>query len=206
MEVSINHSLCSASIASTPARVVVIGASAGGIKALMALLSHLQVDFPYPIHLVLHLSAAKNSELDKVLGKITPLRVKWAEDGEVAMPGTVYIAPRDRHLLIVPGDRIALSSAERVGRWRPAVDALFRSAAQFCGERVIAVVLSGAMWDGAAGIEAVWKHGGLTVVQDEITSEHFDMPAAALDLGHADVALNPQKIAEFLTAATCAQN
>ena len=178
--------------------VVVISASAGGIPALMDLLSRLPADFALSILVVQHLSAKLPSRLPEVLGFRTPLKVKWAEDGEALNPGTVHVAPRDRHLLVGPGYRIALSSADRVGWWRPAVDALFRSAAEIYGERTIAVVLSGALWDGAKGIAAVREAGGITIVQDEATSDHFDMPAAALDLGRADVMMSPQKIAQAL--------
>jgi two-component system, chemotaxis family, protein-glutamate methylesterase/glutaminase len=182
--------------------VVVIGGSAGGIPALIALLSSLPADFPCPILLVQHLSATLPSQLPAVLGYRTALRVKWAEHGEAIRPATVYVAPRDRHLVVNPGHRIALSSANRAGRWRPAVDVLFRSAAEVCGERTIAVVLSGALWDGAKGIGAVGQAGGITIVQDEATSDHFDMPAAALDLGRADVMMSPRKIAQAIQVLT----
>ena len=175
-----------------------IGGSAGGIPALAAVLAALPADFPIPILVVQHLSAKLPSKLPVALGWRTGLRVKWAEDGEPARPGTVHVAPPDQHLLVAPGPRLALSSAERVGWWRPAVDALFRSAAEACGERVAAVVLSGAMWDGALGMIAVAKGGGITIAQDEATSAHFDMPAAALDLGRVDLVMSPRKIAETL--------
>lgn len=178
--------------------VVVIGGSAGGIPALISLLSALPAAFPLPVLVVQHLSTRMPSMLPKVLGWRTDLRVKWAEDGERMRPGTVHIAPADRHLLARPGHRLALSSAPRVGWWRPAVDALFDSAAEVYGARVAAVVLSGAMWDGAKGIAAVARRGGITIVQDEATSGHFDMPAAALDLGRADLFMSPQKIAAAL--------
>ena len=106
-------------LAQTPAYdAVVIGGSAGGIPALIALLSSLPADFPCPILLVQHLSATLPSQLPAVLGYRTALRVKWAEHGEAIRPGTVYVAPRDRHLVVEPGPRIALSWADRVGCWR----------------------------------------------------------------------------------------
>jgi two-component system chemotaxis response regulator CheB len=176
----------------------VIGGSAGGIPALITLLSALPADFPVPILVVQHLSAKLPSRLPEVLGRRTDLAVKWAEDGERMGAGTVHVAPRDQHLLLRPGHRLALSSADRVGWWRPAVDTLFDSAAAAYGERVVAVVLSGAMWDGARGIASVARRGGITIVQDEATSDHFDMPAAALDLGRVDLMMSPQKIAAAL--------
>ncbi|WP_210529648.1 chemotaxis protein CheB [Rubellimicrobium arenae] len=178
--------------------VVVIGASAGGIAALHDLLSRLSADFPLPVLLAQHLSATLPSKLPEVLGYRTGLRTKWAEDGEALRPGTVFVAPPDRHLLVGPERRLALSSAERVGWWRPAVDVLFRSAADAFGDRTIAVVLSGAMWDGARGMRAVAEAGGITIAQDEASAGHFDMPAAALDLGRADLAMAPGKIAQAL--------
>jgi two-component system chemotaxis response regulator CheB len=177
--------------------VVVIGASAGGVSALIGLLSGLPADFPLPILLVQHLSAKLPSKLPEVLGYATALRVKWAEHGELMKAGTVYVAPPDLHLVVKPGHRIGLSSADRVEWWRPAVDMLFRGAAEVYRERTIAIVLSGAMWDGAKGMAAVAKAGGITIVQDEATSDHFDMPAAALNLGPADV-MSPRRMAQAL--------
>ena len=178
--------------------VVVIGGSAGGISALIKLLSALPASFPLPILVVQHLSATLPSRLPEVLGRRTPLRVKWAEHGELIEAGTVYVAPPDWHLLVRPQNRIALSLADRLGWWRPAVDALFLSAAEVCGERTIAIVLSGAMWDGTQGIVAVARAGGITIAQNEATSDHFDMPASALDFGRADLMMGPEEMARAL--------
>lgn len=186
-------------VVATPiCRLIAIGGSAGGIPALIAVLSALPADFRLPILVVQHLSAAMPSSLPEVLGWRSRLPVKWAEDREPALPGVVYVAPPDRHLVLTPDFRLALSAAAKVGRWRPAVDALFMSAAEVCGEGLAAIVLSGAMWDGAAGIAAVARCGGITIVQDEASSRFFDMPGAALDLGRADIVLSPDRIARAL--------
>ncbi|HEU4960198.1 MAG TPA: chemotaxis protein CheB [Sphingomonas sp.] len=179
-------------------RAVVLGASAGGIAALKELLSALPADFPLPILLVLHISRTAESRLAEVLGYRTGLTVKWAQWGERALPGTVYVAPRDRHLLLQRNGRIALSDADPVGWWRPAVDRLFESAAAALGDAAIGAVLSGALWDGTRGITAIREAGGITIAQDEATSDHFDMPAGAIDIGRADIVLPPAKIAEAL--------
>lgn len=92
-----------------------VGGSAGGIQALIELLSGLPADFPTPILVVQHLSAALSSHLPEVVGRRTALQVKWAEDGEPMRPGTVYVAPPDRHLLVRAENRIGLSSADPVG-------------------------------------------------------------------------------------------
>lgn len=178
--------------------VVVIGASAGGIPALIAVLEALPATFALPILVVQHLAADKVSLLPDVLGWRTGLNVKWAEDGEIVEGGTVYIAPPNLHLLLRTGGRLALSSADRVEFWRPAIDRLFESAADVCGAGVAAVILSGMMWDGAKGIAAVAKGGGVTIVQDEASSRYFEMPTAALDFGHADLMMSPSRIAQAL--------
>jgi two-component system, chemotaxis family, protein-glutamate methylesterase/glutaminase len=185
--------------------IVVIGGSAGGIQPLMAILSVLPSDFPFPILVVQHLSSKKVSQLASVIGRQTRLTVKWAEHGEVMKRGTVYLAPADYHLMLMSGERIRLSSGDKMGYWRPAVDVLFQSAAEIYGERMIAIVLSGMMRDGANGMGLIAQYGGITIAQDEITSEHFDMPAAAIDLGHADVVMHPLKIAEALLALANSQ-
>lgn len=178
--------------------LVVIGGSAGGIPALTTLLSALPADFAVPILVVQHLAPKLPSQLPAVLGCRTALTVKWAENGELLRPGRVYVAPPDRHLAVARNRRVVLSSAEKVGWWRPAADVLFKSAAEAFGERVIAVVLSGAMWDGAKGIRAVGAAGGVTIAQAEKGCGYFEMPAAALDLGRADLALSPRRIAAAL--------
>lgn len=184
--------------AAAPYSVVVIGGSAGAIPALMTLLAALPAHFPLPILVVQHIPRDIPSSLPAVLGWRTRLRVKWAEDGEPTVPGTVHIAPPDRHLILLPHARLGLSFAARIGHWRPAVDALFLSAADVCGDSTVAVVLSGAMWDGAAGMAAIARKGGITIVQDEASSRFSEMPAAALDLGRADVFLTPLRIAGAL--------
>ena len=192
--------LSSGSVRTALYGVVAIGGSAGGIQALITLLSALPAEFPLPILVVQHLppNPLLPSMLPDILGKRTALSVKWAQDGEAMVPGTVYVAPPDRHLLVAPLRRLALSSAARIGRWRPAVDALFQSAAEVFGEGAIAIVLSGMLWDGAKGISAVGRCGGITIAQDERTSGYFEMPSAALDLGRADLVMSPRRIAQAL--------
>ena len=176
---------------------VVIGASAGGVRVLGEILSLLPASFPLPILIVLHLSRSQESRLAEVLGFRSRMPVSWARWGERALPGRVYIAPRDRHLLLQPNGRLALSDAVPVGWWRPAVDLLFESAAALRA-RAIGVVLSGALWDGTRGIAAIREAGGVTIAQDEESSDHFEMPAGAIDIGGADIVLPPAKIAEAL--------
>lgn len=178
--------------------VVVIGGSAGGIPALIEIMKALPRELPLPILVVQHLPASMPSRLPEVLAYHSGIPVKWALHDEPLLPGVVHIAPAGRHLVLAPGLRTELHDTAKVGWWRPAVDLLFTSAARVTAERTIAVILSGAMWDGAKGIAAVAAAGGITIVQDEPSSGHFDMPAAAIDFGRADVFLPPKKIAEAI--------
>jgi two-component system chemotaxis response regulator CheB len=182
--------------------VLVIGGSAGAFFPLQSLLADLPAAFPLPILIVQHLPGHLPSPLPELLGSHTHLRVQWAIDQELMKPGTVYIAPPDRHLFVRQTNRIGLSCANKVGFWRPAVDVLFESAADIFGERTIGIVLSGMMWDGARGIAAIAKRGGITIVQDEATSAFFEMPAAALDQGGADLIMSPTQIARALQILT----
>ena len=183
-------------------RVIAMGGSAGGIRAAVEILSRLPADFPVPILFVLHLSAVMPSRLAEVLAFKTKLRVKWAQWGEKAQPGTVHVAPPDRHLLLQPNGRLALCDSDRVNYWRPAVDRLFESVAIAAGAGSIGVVLSGSLFDGMRGIAAIRDAGGLTIAQSELSSDHFEMPCAAIDQSRADIVLSPAKIAEALIVAS----
>jgi two-component system chemotaxis response regulator CheB len=181
--------------------VVAIGASAGGVRAIGDVLAGLKPDFPLPIVLVLHLSRTLPSHLVEVLGFRTGLAVSWARPGERMLPGHVYVAPRDRHLLIGRNGRLAMCDAAPEAWWRPSVDRLLESAAASFGPRAIGIVLSGSLYDGMHGMAAIRRAGGLSIAQSEASCDHFDMPAAAIDMGGAEIILSPAKIAEALTVA-----
>lgn len=180
---------------------VAVGASAGGVRAAGDILAALPADFPLPILLVLHLSPTLPSRLVEVLRFRTGLQISWARSGERALPGHVHVAPADRHLLLRPNGRLALCDASPRSWWRPAVDRLFESAADSFGPRAIGIVLSGTLYDGMRGMAAIRNAGGLTIAQSEKSCDHFDMPAAAIDWGGADIVLPPAKIAEALIVA-----
>jgi two-component system chemotaxis response regulator CheB len=167
--------------------VVVAGASAGGIEAFCSFLAGLPVDLPAAVLVVVHMPPEGPSVLPQVLGRCGPLPTGWAIDGEPLKPGRVYVAARDHHLLVHDGV-VRLSRSARQNRVRPAVDALFRSAARWCGSRTIAVVLSGALDDGAAGLAAVHARGGAAVVQDPEDAVFGGMPRAALAAVNGDAA------------------
>jgi two-component system chemotaxis response regulator CheB len=165
--------------------VVAVGASAGGFHAIAELLRPLPAEFPSSILVVQHLDPRRESLLASLLRRYTALRVKQAEHGEVILPGWVYIAPPDEHLLIGPG-KIQLAHTSLVHFSRPSVDLLFESVAGVYGSRGIGIVLSGSLKDGAAGIRTIKEAGGVTMAQDPAESEFASMPASAIATGCVD--------------------
>jgi two-component system, chemotaxis family, protein-glutamate methylesterase/glutaminase len=165
--------------------IIVIGTSMGGIEALGNVLSQLPVDFPSPLFAVMHLHPHSPSMLDRMLAGKTPLSVKFAEDGAVPQPGTLYLAPPDRHLLIEK-KHMVLSRGPRENRFRPAIDPLFRSAAVAHTSQVIGIVLTGLLDDGAAGLQAIKQCGGIAIVQDPRDAAFPEMPRSAMEAVQVD--------------------
>jgi two-component system, chemotaxis family, protein-glutamate methylesterase/glutaminase len=159
--------------------IVVMAASAGGIEALRDLLSRLPADLPASVLVVLHIPATSGGALASILDRSGPLAAATARDGETLRPGRVYVAPPDRHLLINDG-KTELSGGPKQNGHRPAADPLFSSAAAVHGRRVIGVVLSGTLDDGAVGAAAIERCGGLVIIQDPTESAYPGMPRAAL--------------------------
>ncbi len=159
--------------------IIVIGASAGGLKAFETIVSQLPSNFPAAVFIVWHISPDYPSLLPEILARSTPLRVKHASGKEPIRPGHIYIAPPDHHMLVEWGN-VHLSRGPKENRFRPAIDVLFRSAALSYGERVIGVVLTGSLDDGAAGLYAIKERGGIAVVQDPFDALHPSMPKAAM--------------------------
>jgi two-component system, chemotaxis family, protein-glutamate methylesterase/glutaminase len=159
--------------------IVVVGASAGGVEALQTLIAGLPADFPAAVLMVLHMPAHSPSLLPGILARKGRLPITDAKDGEVPVPGRVYVASADRHLLLGP-DCIRLSRGPKENRARPAVDVLFRSAAHNFGPRVIGIVLSGRLDDGTAGLWTIKDCGGLALVQSPEDADYASMPESAL--------------------------
>jgi two-component system chemotaxis response regulator CheB len=159
--------------------VLAIGASAGGIEALLHLAKHFDPGLPASVFVTIHRSPDFRSSLDELLTRVGPLPAGFAIDGERYKKGRIYIAPADRHLL-VDSDRIVLGSGPRENNARPAIDPMLRSIALCCGRRAIGVVLTGTLEDGASGLWAVDCSGGMTVVQDPDDAAFAEMPSNAL--------------------------
>lgn len=178
--------------------VVAVVASAGGLNALMKVLSGLPGSFPAAILVVQHLDPRHRSLMADILSRHTELRTKQAVEGELISAGTVYIAPPNRHLLVNPDHTLSLSQSALVHFVRPSADLLFESVAATYRERTIAVVLTGTGSDGAMGVGAVKKTGGTVVVQDEESAEFSGMPSAAIKTGAVDFILPLDEISSAL--------
>ena len=179
-------------------RYVVIGGSAGGIEALRVILMALSVDFALPILVAQHLHASDEGALAVHVARLTRLPVVEACDKDPIERVHLYTAPANYHMLMERDGTIGLSIDEQVNCSRPSIDVLFESAALAFGDAVVAVILSGASADGAEGISAVKKAGGLTIAQDPASAESPVMPQAAIDTGAVDEVLSTEQIGRLL--------
>lgn len=178
--------------------VVAVAASAGGLQALSGVLSLLPADFPAALVVVQHLDPRHRSLMADILSRRTALKVKQAEEGDELSPGTVHIAPPNKHLLVNPDGTLTLAQSELVHFVRPSADLLFESVAASYKERAIAVVLTGTGSDGTMGVQAIKKMGGTVIAQDEATAEFFGMPGAAIQTGNVDFVLPLKEIPSAL--------
>lgn len=176
---------------------MVIGTSSGGVEALRRLAGDLPPDLPAALFVVMHVPAWAPSGLPGILSRAGPLKAVHPEDGDRIEKGRIYVAPPDFHLLVERG-RVRLARGPKENRHRPAVDTLFRTAALAYGPRVVGVVLSGALNDGTAGLQAVKQRGGVAVVQDPGDALFSGMPESALEYVGTDHCLPMEKIAPLL--------
>ncbi|HVW67618.1 MAG TPA: chemotaxis protein CheB [Steroidobacteraceae bacterium] len=173
---------------------VAIGASAGGVEILSTLLSVLPATCPVSFFIVVHVPRERPSLLPGIYAAKCALPVREAEDKEPIQSGTVYFAPPDYHLLVDRGPALALSEDEPVHFSRPSIDVLFESAADVYGERLLGLILTGANADGAAGLVAIGRAGGRTVVQDPKSAAASRLPEAALAAAPVDYVLMPHDL------------
>ncbi|GAB3687420.1 chemotaxis protein CheB [Spirosoma flavus] len=160
--------------------IIVIGTSAGGVYALKELVAVLPADFKASIFVVMHVSAHSPSYLPEILTTAGKLKAIHPKDGEPIQQGHIYIAPPDHHLLI-EYDQVIVKKGPKENRFRPSIDALFRSAAYMHGPRVIGIVLTGLLDDGTSGMWTVKRLGGLTIVQEPDEALYPSMPDSVLN-------------------------
>lgn len=190
------------SLKSNPYQAVVIGASSGGLEAFMTILPRFPANFNLPIFITQHLHQKSDSILAELLAEKISMPVKEAEDKEPIKNGVVYISPPGYHLLIEPDKTLSLSIDEFVNYSRPSIDVLFESAAFVFKNSLIGILLTGANEDGGRGLKAIYKNGGLVIVQDPKEALACTMPNAGLKYTHTHNIFRLNQIANFVISKT----
>jgi two-component system, chemotaxis family, protein-glutamate methylesterase/glutaminase len=177
--------------------IVVVGGSAGSIEAVSELVRGLPPDFPATLFVVVHFPGSASSTLPRILARAGALPAWHARDCEPVTTGRIYVARPNCHMILEDG-RVRLTSGPKENGSRPAIDPLFRSAAQRYGPRVIGVVLSGNLNDGTAGLMAIKRHGGLSMVQSLDSALYTGMPRSAVDHVQIDHVASPAELGALL--------
>jgi two-component system chemotaxis response regulator CheB len=178
--------------------IIVIGTSAGGVQALISLVSDLPKNLPAAVFIVLHVPTNAPSFLPDILARDSRLPIAHATDGELITRGKIYVAPPNHHLMMENG-HVELVRGPKENLHRPSIDALFRSAARWAGPRVIGVVLTGARHDGTVGMRTVKQRGGITIVQDPLEAPFPSMPMSVMQSIKVDYSLPLREIAPLLS-------
>ncbi len=181
-------------------RAVVIGASAGGVQALLQILPPLPATYPLPVLIVVHVPPDRDNALVSLFQARCQIQVREAEDKEPVLPGVVYFAPSDYHLLVETDGTLSLSSDELVNHSRPSIDVLLESSADAFGSELVGVILTGANDDGARGLQAVVEAGGVAIVEDPAEAYASAMPAASLRASPSAKAMKVAAIASYVSS------
>lgn len=181
-----------------PYEAIVIGTSAGGLYALIALLQDLPTDYKVPLIVVQHRAKDQKDLLEDVLQSKAKIKIKQADEKETIRAGCVYIAPPDYHLLVENDKTFSLSADDHVRYSRPSIDVLFESAALAYRRRLIGIILTGANNDGAEGARTIKQTGGLVIVQDPGEAEYSTMPRAAIETQSITYIWTLSEIGKFL--------
>jgi two-component system, chemotaxis family, protein-glutamate methylesterase/glutaminase len=179
-------------------KAIVIGTSYGGLEALKLIFPRFEKGFPLPVIVVLHIGDHNNDVFIRHLNDDCNLVVKEAESNEPILPGHIYFAPPNYHLLIEDNNTFSLSTGEKVNFSRPSIDLLFESAAWVYRKSLIGVVLTGANYDGANGLKTIKDLGGKTIVQNPCSAISPFMPKAALKTAMPEIRLELEEIADKL--------
>jgi len=179
-------------------RIMLIGGSAGSLEIILNIIALIPATSSFIYVIVVHRKYSSDSVLEDLLANKTTLRVKEIEDKESIVPGTIYIAPADYHLLIENEYTFSLDASEKIYFSRPSIDVSLESASEIFKDSLIAVLLSGANADGAKGMKKVEMSGGLVIVQDPATADVSYMPEQALKLLEHPVIVTAQRLPEYL--------
>lgn len=179
-------------------KMLVIGGSAGSLEVILKIVAALPVTDHLSALIIVHRKNDSESILQNLLSTRTHLTVKEIEDKETIIPGYIYIAPADYHVLFENENMFSLDSSEKVHHSRPSIDVSFESAAEIFKDAAIGILLSGANADGAAGLQSIQQCGGYTIVQKPQSAEVDFMPRQALELIDPDMIVNSDEMAEFI--------
>ncbi|MBM7623358.1 protein-glutamate methylesterase/protein-glutamine glutaminase [Sporohalobacter salinus] len=170
----------------TDGEVVIIGASTGGPKSLKEVVTKISSNFDIGILIVQHMPPNFTTSLAQRLDRLSQIKVKEAEEGDIIKPGQVLLAPGGHNMLVKKGGKITLSQEEKIHNVRPAVDLTMESAVEHYGSQILGVILTGMGKDGTCGLDAIKSAGGYTIAQDENSSVVYGMPRAAYEAGVVD--------------------
>jgi two-component system, chemotaxis family, protein-glutamate methylesterase/glutaminase len=179
-------------------KCIVIGVSAGGMHALSTFIPLLPPGFPVPVVVIQHISPHSDNYTTRYLDSISQVKVKEVDEKEKILPGVVYTAPPNYHVLVEEDETFSLSVEDRINFARPSIDVLFESAADVFGEHLVGIILTGANSDGSIGLKRIKEEGGLAVVQDPKTAEVEGMPRAALETTPVDYILQLEDVGNFI--------
>mgnify|MGYP003575486273 CR=1 FL=1 len=186
-------------------RLLVIGGSAGSIEVIIKILQGLSPDLSIAIVIIIHRKSSSDSSLTDLFASKCPVKVTEAEEKEEILPGRVYLAPANYHLLIETNHTLSLDSSEKVQFSRPSIDVTFESAAEVYGQSLAGLLLSGANSDGSEGLLAIANSGGLTIVQNPESAEVDFMPKAAIFKTVVDYVINTDELPAFINQISAAQ-
>lgn len=179
-------------------KVIIFGGSAGSLAALMQILPQLPVINFFAIVIVLHRKSTDMETLEELIRLKSVIEVKPVEDKVPILPGFIYVAPSNYHLLFEKNNLLSLDTSEKINYSRPSIDVSFESAAEVYGNQLIGILLSGSNSDGTQGLKAIQNKGGTIIVQDPESAEMPFMPTNAIRNTTPDFVLNIQEIVQFI--------
>lgn len=179
-------------------KVFIIGGSSGSFDVLLRILPNLQPLNAAAIIIILHRKNVYDTSLADVLSYRTSIPIKEVDEKEPLLPGNIYIAPANYHLLVEKDFSFSLDASERVNYSRPSIDVSFETAAEALGQNLVGILLSGSNIDGTHGLAIIKQLGGITVAQDPKSAESPFMPKQAVNSGVADYILTPEEMATFI--------